>query len=363
MDPVTAPDQVAKAIEEARETAREQVAAAWQMQADRIRELLETGWRETLDHVFAERFSEVESRLREGIDDAIREQADSRLDRARNSVRLETTASLNNTARRLQSAEDRTEAAGVLLDSIRSYCTGAALFSLSGGVLRLERTSEESTPDPLEVRLADAPALASASESKDTVVAAAIPQEISAQIAALPGIAGALRVYVLPLLSRGKVTGAAIAAAGETSPDVSALELLTALAAPALAPAAAAAAAPAGNLVSIAGAQPRPAAAERPAWSDLEPAEQQQHLRAQRVARTRVSEMLLHNMARVREGRAERSLYRSLKEEIDSARSSFRREFFEASQSMVDYLHLELVRTLAQGDASILGPDYPGPLP
>jgi hypothetical protein len=29
---------------------------------------------------------------------------------------------------------------------------------------------------------------------------------------------------------------------------------------------------------------------------------------------------------------------------------------------MLDYLHLEMVRTLAQDDAELLGAEYPGPL-
>jgi hypothetical protein len=29
---------------------------------------------------------------------------------------------------------------------------------------------------------------------------------------------------------------------------------------------------------------------------------------------------------------------------------------------MVDYLHLELIRTLANDDAELLGKDYPGPM-
>ena len=32
------------------------------------------------------------------------------------------------------------------------------------------------------------------------------------------------------------------------------------------------------------------------------------------------------------------------------------------SPTMVDYLHLELVRSFADDDARMLGPDYPGPL-
>jgi hypothetical protein len=47
---------------------------------------------------------------------------------------------------------------------------------------------------------------------------------------------------------------------------------------------------------------------------------------------------------------------------IDTARESFRKKFFSATPTMVDYLHLELVRTLANDDPELLGNDYPGPL-
>jgi len=64
----------------------------------------------------------------------------------------------------------------------------------------------------------------------------------------------------------------------------------------------------------------------------------------------------------VKNGRTTHDLYTSLKEEIDAAREVFRREFLNASDSMVDYLHLDLVRTLANDDAEVLGKDYPGPM-
>jgi hypothetical protein len=73
--------------------------------------------------------------------------------------------------------------------------------------------------------------------------------------------------------------------------------------------------------------------------------------------------MLLHKVRQVHAGRSGSNLYGMLKEEIDSGREAFRREFIETCPSMVDYLHLELQRTLAKDDALALGPDYPGPLP
>jgi hypothetical protein len=63
----------------------------------------------------------------------------------------------------------------------------------------------------------------------------------------------------------------------------------------------------------------------------------------------------------VKNGRAARDLYTSLREEIDSAREIFRRDFLSGT-GMVDYLHLELVHTLANGEVQLLGSDYPGPM-
>jgi hypothetical protein len=64
----------------------------------------------------------------------------------------------------------------------------------------------------------------------------------------------------------------------------------------------------------------------------------------------------------VASGRARRDLYRQLRGRIDQARAAFHRTFFEACPSMVDYLHLELLHTLANDDSDLLGKDYPGPL-
>lgn len=87
------------------------------------------------------------------------------------------------------------------------------------------------------------------------------------------------------------------------------------------------------------------------------------HLRAQRFARVKVAEMRLYQDRAVARGRTVRNLYAELRNEIDSARQQFQREFFSVCPSMVDYLHPELVRTLANDDLALLGEDYPGPLP
>jgi hypothetical protein len=88
--------------------------------------------------------------------------------------------------------------------------------------------------------------------------------------------------------------------------------------------------------------------------------EQRVHLRAQRFARVQAAEMRLYHAAEVQAGRDRRNLYEALGESIDAARETFRKTYFDACPSMVDYLHLELVRTLAHDDPELLGENYPG---
>ena len=75
-----------------------------------------------------------------------------------------------------------------------------------------------------------------------------------------------------------------------------------------------------------------------------------------------VAEMRLSKPDVLRDGRAQRDIYRGFKEPIDAARETFRGRFMNATTTMVDYFHMELMRSLADDDANLLGPDYPGPL-
>jgi hypothetical protein len=97
-------------------------------------------------------------------------------------------------------------------------------------------------------------------------------------------------------------------------------------------------------------------------WAALSKQEQELHLEAQRQARVRVAEMRLYKSAAVKQGRVDRNLYASLREEIDTGRADFRARFLDLTPTMVDYLHLELTRTLANDDETLLGPEYPGPM-
>ena len=85
------------------------------------------------------------------------------------------------------------------------------------------------------------------------------------------------------------------------------------------------------------------------------------HSTAQRFARVRVAEMQLYQAAQVKSGRDRRDLYGALAPAIDAARGAFRERFLLPLYGIPDYLHQELVKTLAKEDAVLLGPSYPGP--
>jgi hypothetical protein len=84
--------------------------------------------------------------------------------------------------------------------------------------------------------------------------------------------------------------------------------------------------------------------------------------KARKLARLFVSEIKLYNEKLVVEGRAAGDLYTRLKDPIDQSVVVFERRVPEAVRAEFDYMHDELVRQLAGGDASKLGPHY-GRLP
>jgi hypothetical protein len=175
------------------------------------------------------------------------------------------------------------------------------------------------------------------------VIALRTGGELSPAIVSYFGEAANGRSHLFPVVTRDGVV-AVLYADGALQSD--ALELLTLLAGAML--------------------EGRPSAAVnglvKIAESPLSPEERDLHLRAQRFARVQAADMRLYQSDSVKKGRAGNDLYTSLKEEIDSARELYRRDFLSGGAGMVDYLHLEIVNTLANGEVELLGPDYPGPM-
>jgi hypothetical protein len=285
---------------------------------------------------------------------------DAFLAESREQTRREFSEQLNSSVRRLRLATDPDELCATLIDSVARFAAGTLLFRIQDGVARNPR---------IAIPLKDAPAIASAAEMRDPLVALATPAEISGPLSELLGHDDSTRAHLFPVAA-AEPAPALVYAWGTVQGPV--IELLTQVAAavwtslpvlqPEPEPEPEVVPAPPLELVTIA---PAPVVDSAPktasAWNDLAPAEQQLHLRAQRFARVHVAEMRLQHADRVQTGRSRRDIYAALREPIDAARKAFYAQFFTCP-SMVDYLDLELTRTLAHEDPELLGRSYPGPL-
>lgn len=82
------------------------------------------------------------------------------------------------------------------------------------------------------------------------------------------------------------------------------------------------------------------------------------HRKAQRFARLLVDEIKLYNQAKVAEGRRHKDLYDRLKEDIDKSRSTFQKRYGSTAAASGDYFMKEVVRSLAEDDASVMGANF-----
>ncbi|MFQ5777343.1 MAG: hypothetical protein ACE5IP_04995 [Terriglobia bacterium] len=82
------------------------------------------------------------------------------------------------------------------------------------------------------------------------------------------------------------------------------------------------------------------------------------HKRAARFARVTVQELFMYKKDEVTHGRESKDLYRRFKDEIDKSKALYDKRFEKIAEHNIDYLYDELVRVLAEDDASALG-DYP----
>jgi hypothetical protein len=352
-------------LAEANDIVREQLALAWREHIERVRDVLEAQWPERMERVLEETVAGLAARLDEEHQDAL----EARVQQAQRSAetsRRELIQKLNQITRRLRGFEDERQWSNTLVDATRGFCGRAALFLIRDRKLHLETTRNFDDADLAnDVPLDDAPAFSTTIETRDTLVAMCTSGELSQPIAAYVGQESP-KCHLFPVVKRREVTAVLYADSGDI--DVDALELLAAIAGmiregrpsdrePIIVPA------PMDVLVTI--AAPAAAPAQKPeilSWFTLSREDRELHLRAQRFARVQVAEIRLYQSEKVKNGRTAHDLYTSLKVEIDSAREAFRGEFLNTSDSMVDYLHLELVRTLANDDAEVLGQGYPGPM-
>lgn len=363
-------------FEREKRTAEEQIAAAWQLHVESVQELLERGWREHLGRALEERFEAFREAFGQELETRVASRVEQDLARAATAAARSLGERLNRIARRLAQAENASGWAAALLDGAVEFAPRVVLFSIAGGRVRYEDHRAAAgfalarTPG-FPVPLDRAPAFRNVLDTMDAVISLASAGELSEELSgALDGDAEK-RICLLPVITgqregKRKVSAVLYVESGDEPVDLNFLEVLAALAGPALDALQASGAleperAP---VIPILPAAPLPAPAaapEAPEWSALPREEQELHAKAQRFARVRVAEIRLYHAKKVREGREIRNIYAILKDEIDRSRAQFQHEFLRVP-SMIDYLHLEILRTLANDDASLLGPDYPGPL-
>jgi hypothetical protein len=106
---------------------------------------------------------------------------------------------------------------------------------------------------------------------------------------------------------------------------------------------------------------PLPAVRQEPAPEPLPQASKEDaeiHRKAQRFARLLLDEIKLYNQVKVTEGRKHRDLYDRLKEDIDKSRMTYQKRYGNTSAASGDYLTQEILRSLAEDDISLMGPNF-----
>lgn len=313
-------------------------------------------WREIVDkHHLAlidELTSHIDSELREAVSQAVARER---------SQRASQVESLNQVLRRLRTASE-TELPRLLAEGCSAYARQLVVLVFETNQARAVASHGIAAGD-VSFDTALAPAIVAAIESRDPVVALASDSEISPPLAQLFDAAGPdageRKAYLFPVLARHTVVAMLVASDDAVCPQIELLCEAAGMRLESLTAPLRLEAQPAESLKSAASNGAPPAA---PAWESLTPDEQKLHLQAQRMARLRVAEMRLYHEKELRNGAAANDIYSALQHQIDSAREQFLQSFLSKSPTMVDYLHLELLRSLAGDDDRLLGHNYPGPM-
>jgi hypothetical protein len=299
----------------------------------------------------------------------VTDEFDFALSRAVDSARAKVIEELNQVVRRLARYDTEADWYNALLDGAARFASEAALFAIEGETLICRAIRGFNLPDGLTIPLPEAAAFNTARRSGELVLALCTPGEVSRPLAA--ALAGT-RGYVIPI-SNAETISAFLFTSVDKDTDSNALELIANAASAFLKqrslrhkplqilPAAA-------TVLSVSGderqtARPRDITAPEHSetWAQLDLFEKLVHVRAQRLARTKVAEMQLYRPEACRAGLEQQDLYLFLKREIDAARAVFRNQF-STTDSMVDYFHHELLHQLTNNDEALLGADYPGPM-
>jgi len=389
-------------------------AAVAQRLAEELPEKVELGVQEQLNQLLPERVQEsVALRLSEEVPAQLARQRavweDEFLplvEQAREEVRIETAEKTRDSARRelglqlsqalrvFRRAADGTEWKEALLDSVQPYCALSALFLVTQDRFSLEgvRGMAGELETGFDLEFEEAAAFYNSLESKDIVVAVRNDTEVSPYVMSLRPDANPGKCFLFPVMVQDSVAALLYIEPNDQPLEVGAVEALVTAAGLTLLGIRASRAVASSSLVNIASAinpedgegPPRDRFAPVPVgslvvngdsgaavglmperafnWDDLSQEQRELHMRAQRFARVQVAEMRLYKDDAVKAGRRDSNIYLRLKGEIDEARERYLAQFLDGQVHMRDYLHGELVETLAIDNSQLMGPDYPGPL-
>jgi hypothetical protein len=334
-------------------------------------------WRALFDRHYSALVDDVSSRLVSDLEEAVagvtateRDKANRQLESARRTM----AEALNQTLRRMRQAPSQSAVLELLADGTAPWADKVVVLSFGNNQARvlavrgLNVTGDGVIDVVIDVEAAGA--IRSAVDSKDPLVALASPAEISAALAAAFRQNGQgdsesepARAYLFPVVVRQSIEAMLIASGVVAPAPLEVLSEATGMRLELLSAPAPLIPLKNPELVQIAAPSvPASVTTERRLWEELSQDDQKLHLQAQRVARVRVAELRLYNAEELRKGVFDGDIYNALLGGINSARTEFLQSFLSKSPTMVDYLHLELLRSLAHDDDRLLGKDYPGPM-
>ncbi len=282
---------------------------------------------------------------------------------------------LNSAVSSIQDAEAQPEILRALLEGAAKFSGRAALFVIRGGTATGWQARGFDDDDGIKKFSVDTSDGLAARAFQDRMPAAAAAAEFDSKFISAVGNPSDGNAVVLPLVVKEKVAALVYADAGtgDGTLDPSALHLLVRSAGSwleLLALRKAGGAAPAAEPEREAQPEPPPRAPEPPPPppppppAPEEPAipaqDQEVHKKAKRFAKLLVDEIKLYNQAKVSEGRQKRDLYDRLKEDIEKSRSTYEKRYGQTPAASGDYFTQEVIRILAENDASLMGGNFPG---
>lgn len=309
-------------------------------------------WREIVDRHHSSLIDELTLRLDSDLQSIIaqalaaeRARAEAQLVVACDQTRTSQAELLNQSLRRLRTAGGEQNVLQTLSECCAPYTASLVVLVFENNQARVAASHGFSAGeisaggisfDALDI--VAAPAIVSAIESRDPVVALAADAELSPELAQAFRAAhrgdSECNAYLFPLIARHSVV--AMLVSSGSKPLMSApVELLCEAAGMRLE-----SLLPPPERARPAGLVQLASAAEPLSWNSLSPDDQKLHLQAQRMARVRVAEMRLNHENELRDGVASSDIYGALRSQIDNARDQFRESFLSKSRTMVDYLHL-----------------------